>query len=666
MSEPPNRRSRLEGEPSACAEEILDRFETQWNHLPPPTIDDFLPPPDSPERWRVLRELVLIDLERRLGAGEPARVETYLEQFPELKATLSLVLNLVLREYELRCQKEMALTPEEYLNRFPELGPELVARFGPVTNPTTIQFPPTGDGAGEGLSEESGYELLGELGRGGLGVVFLARDRRSGGEVAVKVLRPELRTEPQAVRLFLKEAGHMARLDHPSIVPVQGVRETTGGPAYVMPYFRRGSVLGLLAERRPLSPEVILPLVRQVAEALRFAHERGLIHRDVKPANVLLGDDGRACLADFGLVRSLYNDSLLDVRRVQCEGTAPYLSPAVAAGQAEDTRCDVYSWGALLYELLTGQPPYSGRDAASVVGQVLTGPPPPIRELNPTAPLGLVRVAEGAMARSLRDRYAQMGDVIADLDRIAAGREPLGPHGRPAPSHSRLPLIVGTAAILVVLLLGLALPGWLRHPEAGGATATAPDAGELKVSAFRVDHFRGEHLGVFGKPSRAARAGDGVRVTAELTRPAACYLISFTPQGTSHLCYPADPDTPPPPTRLVRYPTDPAAKPALVDGEDGLQMFALAVKQDLPPFRTWENQVGPLLWAKVSAQEGWRYDGRQYFTLDGRLRGGDDRLDDLPGPLDAERRLLEQRGGFEVVQLIAFPVKPKSSSPAIP
>src|SRR5208282_459195 len=159
----------------------------------------------------------------------------------------------------------------------------------------------------------------------------------------------------------------------------------------------------------------------------------------------LLGTEGKACLADFGLARTMFNDTIVDVEHDQMEGTAPYLSPGVAAGNAEDTRCDIYAFGALLYEMLTGDPPYAGRNTKDIREQILAGPPKSIRARNPGADGGLVKIAEGAMARELRDRYADMADVLADLERIAAGKTPVG-----ARSPSRKSSLWIPAGILMI------------------------------------------------------------------------------------------------------------------------------------------------------------------------------------------------------------------------
>ena len=297
------------------------------------------------------------------------------------------------------------------------------------------------------------YEVLRVLGGGGMGLVLLARDSESGREVALKMMRPELASNPQIVHRFVKEAGHLQKLKHPNVVPVLEVSDRPQGPYFVMPYFEQGSLAQRIQPGQGLGGAVALDIALQVAEGLQFAHRRGIIHRDLKPANILLGAGGKTCLADFGLARTMFNDSIVDVEREQLEGTAPYMSPGVAAGNAEDTRCDIYAFGALLYEMLTGDPPYVGSSTQDIRRQILAGPPKPIRQRNPEADAGLAAVAEGAMARELRNRYADMTDVLADLERIKQGRPPAGPHGLARRVRHTPAAIWMTAGVVLVVLL---------------------------------------------------------------------------------------------------------------------------------------------------------------------------------------------------------------------
>src|SRR6185369_6963237 len=190
------------------------------------------------------------------------------------------------------------------------------------------------------------------------------------------------------------------------------------------PYIEHGSLSRLIQRNHGLDRERALTIARQIASAVAHAHSKGIIHRDLKPSNVLVDGDTRAYLTDFGLARTLFNDPFVDVSLDHCEGTAPYVSPALASGEAEDTRCDIYAFGALLYELLTGRPPYEGRTTQEIFRLIRAGPPRPIFEHNPDAPRELAMVADAAMARELRDRYARMSDVLLDLDCIANHKPP--------------------------------------------------------------------------------------------------------------------------------------------------------------------------------------------------------------------------------------------------
>ncbi len=307
------------------------------------------------------------------------------------------------------------------------------------------------------------FEILRVLGGGGMGIVLLARDSHTGREVAIKLIKSDLVANQDIVHRFLKEAGHLKRLRHTNVVPVQKISDRAEGPYFVMPYFEKGSLANRIKPGQPLDTECILDLAAQVAEGLSFAHRSGIIHRDLKPANILLTADGKACLADFGLARTLFNDTVVDVESRQWEGTAPYMSPAVAAGDAEDTRCDIYSFGALLYEMLTGHPPYQGRGTKEILDQILAGPPRPIAGLNPQADRGLVAVAEGCMARELRDRYADMRDVLKDLQRIKENKQPTGQHGLKGKVGDQLSQARRMLKVLWLpaCLAGMAFVGWM-------------------------------------------------------------------------------------------------------------------------------------------------------------------------------------------------------------
>ena len=304
------------------------------------------------------------------------------------------------------------------------------------------------------------FEILRLLGEGGMGQVYLAREPRTNTRVAIKILRPQMADDPQMVHRFLTEARHMYRLSHPRILRVLEVSDRKEGPYYVMPYVEGGSLLGQYKPSQPLPVKRILAIAGQMAEALAYAHAHGLIHRDLKPGNVLLDKGDIAYLTDFGLVRTLFNDSMVDVSASHLEGTAPYMSPAVACGEAEDTRCDIYAFGALLYELLTGQPPYSGRTPQIILDQVRKGPPISIRDVNASANSALTKIAEVCMARELRDRYASMADVKFDIDRVAQGKAPLGSSLRLTRKRW-----FGGMGLIALTVVGLVAAWTVRHND---------------------------------------------------------------------------------------------------------------------------------------------------------------------------------------------------------
>ena len=310
------------------------------------------------------------------------------------------------------------------------------------------------------------YPVVRILGEGGMGQVLLAREPVTDSLVAIKLIKPEFLNKGWAVHRFLTEARHMFRMSHAAIIRVLDVSDRAEGPYFVMPFMSGGSLADKIKPGEPLPPETILPIARSVAEALHHAHTHGITHRDLKPSNVLLDAEGKAHLADFGLLRTFLNDTLVDAGQPQMEGTVPYMSPAVAAGKAEDTRCDIYAFGCLLYEMLTGQPPYQGPTVDAVLKQIQTGPPSPIRQFNPHAPANLVAIADHAMARELRDRYATMADVVNDLDRAANGKEPIEPHGREkgSPNRRRALIAAGVVALVGLAAFGISRLDW-KHGD---------------------------------------------------------------------------------------------------------------------------------------------------------------------------------------------------------
>ncbi len=438
------------------------------------------------------------------------------------------------------------------------------------------------------LASLDGYEILRVIGLGGMGLVLLARESGRPETVAIKLIRPELAGDARAVQRFLAEARHMRQFSHAGIVRVLAISDSPKRPYFVMPFLAGGNLADLLEPGHPLIEPVILRIARRVAEALACAHGKGIIHRDLKPANVLLDEQGEACLTDFGLARDVFNESVTDVHREHREGTAAYMSPAVATGKAEDTRCDIYGFGAVLYEMLTGRPPYQGKTSKEILEEVQTGPPTPIRSVNPSAPPGLVTVAEGAMARELRDRYSEMADVAHDLERVSSGQKPFGPRGvgghrdlaQGQPTHGKKALRV---AGLAVLALAATVVAWRANHWSEAVTHPSLPKGAAGISAVgsNAPPIAGEGLEVTRRIELAgiwhwgdARVG---RWEGEpeplLFLPHANRLLVFSASGTLlHQSVPIEPRSEDFRLRLVSALDDDKSDDAVVSWRSGRQV----------------------------------------------------------------------------------------------
>jgi serine/threonine protein kinase/Flp pilus assembly protein TadD len=271
----------------------------------------------------------------------------------------------------------------------------------------------------EAITVSDRYTVDRELGRGGMAVVYLARDRKHDRPVAIKILRPEI-VVGQAAQRFLLEIQILARLQHPHILPLLdsgSTDETPPRPFYVMPYVDGETLRQRLTREGPLPVAEALRLVRETGEALHYAHGEGLIHRDVKPENVLLSQ-GHALVADFGIARAAgvaAGDRL--TRPGLSMGTPAYMSPEQAGGEPEvDARADQYSLACVLYELLAGQPPFTGLSAVAVLSRQVLDPVPPLTTLRPGVPGSVRRAIERGLAKVPADRFATVLEFLAALD----------------------------------------------------------------------------------------------------------------------------------------------------------------------------------------------------------------------------------------------------------
>jgi predicted Ser/Thr protein kinase len=326
------------------------------------------------------------------------------------------------------------------------------------------------------------FEILDEIGRGGMGVVYRVHQRSLDRTLAVKVVRPGALGFAEAVRRFRKEAKALARLRHPGIVSVHEVG-TAGDAVWFSMDLVEGESLADHLREGALPDAEAARLVRQAASAVAHAHGRGVIHRDLKPANVLLDAEGNAWVVDFGLARA--TETTLDATGTgRLLGTPAYMAPEQVRGAEADERTDVYALGALLYECLAGRPPYEGSTVGGVLHEVSRHEPTPLRRLVPSVPRDLETIVMTAMARRPSARYATVRAMIADLDAYADG----------APIRARRPgLAAGIARFVVrhrsslatalVTALLLAAAGWTWIvPRLGRSPETMLETGEMLLA----------------------------------------------------------------------------------------------------------------------------------------------------------------------------------------
>ena len=264
------------------------------------------------------------------------------------------------------------------------------------------------------------YWLLESLKSGGMATVYSATEQETGRVVAVKVLSPILATDPAYVARFKNEVAQVRKLAHPNIVPIEYFGVEGPYTYFVMPLFKASLRDALLRHKR-LSPSFALNVAIQIASALTAVHSLGLIHRDIKPDNILLSDD-RALLTDFGIVRQVEFSGAGQPPTLAGSGlpigTPQYMAPEQLSGQHVDHRADIYALGAVLYEMLTGRPPHIANTPYSMASRALTDPIRPPATLNPAVSAELDAVVMRSLARDPRDRYASAADMRAALQSV--------------------------------------------------------------------------------------------------------------------------------------------------------------------------------------------------------------------------------------------------------
>ena len=276
------------------------------------------------------------------------------------------------------------------------------------------------------------YELGDILGFGGMSEVHLARDQRLHRDVAVKVLRADLARDPSFYLRFRREAQNAAALNHPAIVAVYdtGEAETPAGPLpyIVMEYVEGVTLRDIVHTEGPMPPKRAIEVIADACQALNFSHQAGIIHRDVKPANIMISSANNAVkVMDFGIARAIADGGISVTQTAAVIGTAQYLSPEQARGDPVDARSDVYSLGCVLYEMLTGEPPFTGDSPVAVAYQHVREDPIAPSERHEGISADLDAVVLKALAKNPENRYQTAAEMRADLVRVHNGEVPEAP-----------------------------------------------------------------------------------------------------------------------------------------------------------------------------------------------------------------------------------------------
>jgi WD40 repeat protein/serine/threonine protein kinase len=480
---------------STRLEDLVEEFERALGRGERPALEDYLT--RGGRRHALLVELIHAELECRLKGGEAVRVEDYLNRYPEFAADPVAAVDLIRAEFALRCRREPGVTPDEFHQRFPQWHDQLRLHTSPSLAPTVAAPTARGsrtrgpgtpsrssptphwDDAGAALPDAPripGYEILGLLGRGGMGVVYKARQTALQRLVALKTIRDEALAGPDALARFHREAEAIARLQHPNIVQIFEVGRHEGRSFFSLELVVGGSLAERLAHT-PLPPRSAARLVEQLARTMHVAHRQGIVHRDLKPANVLLqkseagglppgepASDLCPKITDFGLAKSLEGSST-QTQSGAIMGTPSYMAPEQALGSPDriGPAADVYALGAILYEMLTGRPPFRGDSPLETIEQVRSWEPVPPRLLQPKVPRDLETICLTCLRKEPPRRYASALALAEDCRAFLAG-EPIRARAtswweRAAKWARRRPALASLYAVSVLALLTVLVGG---------------------------------------------------------------------------------------------------------------------------------------------------------------------------------------------------------------
>src|SRR6516165_562829 len=467
----------------ASAETVVSALEAIWDRGEQPNVRAFLTARGGPElALDHLLAVLRVDQRRRWLAGDRIDVRSYAREFSAVAADPEAFFGLLYHEILIREELGDRPDPGDYARAFPEFADRLRMQMEVhEALPTDYlgglgsTWPPARSVTGEAseFPVVPGYELLGEIGRGGMGVVYRARQLKPNRLVALKmILEGQLATKHDVLR-FENEAEAVAALDHPNVVPILELGQSQGLHYFTMPLLTGGS----LAEAQPrlaADPRAVAGLLIEIAGAVHHAHQRGILHRDLKPANILLDEAGRPHVTDFGLAKRAQGGTGL-TQPGAVLGSPSYMAPEQAGGDpaAVTTASDVYGLGAILYALLTGRAPFEGRSFHETIARLRAETPEPPSHVNRNVPAPLELICLKCLEKEPAGRYPSAAALAEDLRRWLAD-EPIT--ARRSGSFERVwrwcrrnPALaaasITAALVTTVLAIGSTIAAWIYRDQ---------------------------------------------------------------------------------------------------------------------------------------------------------------------------------------------------------
>ena len=437
---------------SITLEKRLERFESSWDELASERIEDYLVGLDDRERPEMLSELIMIDLERRFRLGrcpEPFddQLAVYQCRYPQLFADQTLAKKIDQHRHELMRRLLVPVSAQTSMGN--------TARTVLGGNATSV--------VGFDLPCEFGeFSLLRMIGRGGMGVVYEAKQHSPSRIVAIKVLNSDISPNAEAVSRFEREMELIASINNPGVVPVLGSGRAQGRLFYTMPLYRRGTLRDRM-QSGSLSIREATQILLHVTRSVSAVHAVQIVHRDLKPGNILFSEDGTSLIADFGLSRHIDHSRSI-TRTGEIYGTPGYIAPERISGnnkQIDEFVVDIYSLGAILYDMLCGRPPFRGASCWETLSQAISDSPVAPARLNPKVDKDLNAICMKCLELEPKSRYQTCSELASDLENYLAGRPVVAkPQAQVAKAirfakrhPAKAGLIVSSLGLLVITLV---------------------------------------------------------------------------------------------------------------------------------------------------------------------------------------------------------------------